>query len=108
VGKGTVTATADIVKDKCGIEIVMNGEVTDTIEVVDGDPIEVVLYTSNEECECCEVKKDCKAKAASMWVMKSTKDGKIIAIDKKQIDDRLKNLAIRMARRKLGLRKRPD
>lgn len=85
----------------------MNDQLTETLEVEDGDSIKLELK-SEGNCECCETKKDCKARTASMWVMKSTREKGVVAIDRKQIDNKLKELAIRMAKRKMGLRKRLD
>jgi hypothetical protein len=104
VGKGTVSAQAEIPpEDECSISIVMNNQTTETLEVEDGDSIKIELKSSGD-CECCETKKDCKAKNASMWIMKNTKEKGTVAISRQQINKRLKELAINMARRKMGLR----
>ena len=104
VGQGTVSAYADKPQeDRCGIEVLINGQITNTVDVQDGDRIEISLY-SNDECSCCEVQRECNAKNAAALIMKSSKDKGTITLDKKKIDERIKSMALNMAKRRMGLR----
>lgn len=103
VGAGTVSAYADG-GSGCGAAVMINGQIRETIDVEDGDAIDISLH-SNDECSCCETHRNCEARNAGFWVLKNTKEKGTIAIDKSQINERLKTMAINMAKRKMGLKR---
>lgn len=103
VGDGTISAKADTLDEICGMAVVINGEETESVDVKDGDSIEVSIKT-NQNCSCCEIGRNCNVKNAGFWVVKNNKEKGVTSLDRSQLDRRLKALAIRMASRKNKLR----
>jgi hypothetical protein len=118
VGKGTVTVEAVLRDknlkmpdnevllpnyDKCDIMLLLNGEETTSIDVEDGDRIEVELIGTGE-CGCCKVQMDCISETASMWVRKNSRDGNVIQLSQNEILDKVKFVANRISKRKRRLR----
>ena len=106
MGGGKVTASAKIQNSDCNPEMLLNGELTETVEVKDGDKISVSIRTESS-CTCCEVKKDCNVRNTALWVLKNNKEKGTMVLNKAQLTGRLKEMAERMAKRKMGLRNRP-
>ena len=102
VGNGTVSASIEG-GGECETWVEINGERTESIEVKDGDEIEVSLKTT-QDCSCCEVGRNCNAKNAGFWVVKNNREKGVTSLDRSQLDRRLKALALRMADRKNKLR----
>jgi hypothetical protein len=103
VGAGTVSAHAEDKGSYCSPEVLMNGSLKNSIEVKDGDKIDISLHTTSS-CSCCEVNKDCTVRNAAFWVVKSGKEKGTMTIDKQQLTGRIKELAVRVAKRRMGLR----
>jgi hypothetical protein len=103
VGGGTVRVEIDGGGSNCVLNTKINDELAQSLEVKDGDSIEVSLVT-DENCECCEVGRNCDVGNAGFWVVKNNKEKGTTTIDRSQLDKRLKALALRMASRRNKLR----
>jgi hypothetical protein len=103
VGDGTVQVEIDGGDSECTLRTKINDEFAESLEVKDGDSIEVSLIPG-QSCECCEVGRNCNVGNAGFWVVKNNKEKGTTTIDRSQLDKRLKALALRMASRKSKLR----
>jgi hypothetical protein len=90
VGSGTVTASVDGPDlQGCEVTVKLNGSV-DPITVEDGEAISVDV-TATGECKCCEVAQNCQsASSTSLWVQKSNVDKRTIALNKKELVDKVR------------------
>lgn len=102
VGNGTLSAKMEG-ESECEAWIEINEQKTESLQVQDGDKIEVSLKTY-QDCSCCEVGRNCNVKNAGFWVVKNNREKGVTSLDRRQLDRRLKALALRMASRKNKLR----
>lgn len=131
VGKGTVTAeiSQSEVGDtdqKCILSFYVNGESSGnfadgtptskvlTLPVEDGDSLDVEVFGRPEGnfpgvgdgCNICEIERTCSnisEARTSLWLQKSGKEKKTIAIDKKELVKKVKFVTDRISKRKKGL-----
>jgi hypothetical protein len=102
VGAGKITASSSgELPYGCSAEITLNGEAAAEINVEDGEVVQVDIRTSGD-CECCETQRDCAAESAGLWVQKSNKDRKTVALDKQAIRDKVKLAVDRVRKRRKG------
>jgi len=90
VGSGDVTANVtgpDLYG--CPVEVMINGQATNSIHVEDGDAIEIELVSAGN-CVCCRTKSSCVSQSAGLWVHKSNKDRATISLDKKALANKVR------------------
>jgi hypothetical protein len=76
----------------CPVEVIINGQATNSIHVEDGDTIEIELVSTGN-CVCCRTKSSCVSQEAGMFVHKSNKDGTTISLDKKALFNKVRMAA---------------
>lgn len=102
VGPGTVTATTiGTAPYGCEVEVIMNGQATQTVGVADGELIALEVRTSGD-CECCETQRTCIAPQAGLWVQKSNQDGRTIVLDREAIRSKVRLAVDRVKKKRRG------
>jgi hypothetical protein len=108
VGDGTVSASfSPPSMESCTVELLMNGKLASSVEVLDGDSVSVELYVSGE-CSCCETQKHCNAMSgpAGLWVQKSSRENKIIELNRSALAERIKMITENVKKKSKKLRGR--
>jgi hypothetical protein len=91
VGSGSVSAqiSASSVQGCGEIKVQINGIETTTIDVEDGDAINVTVVPSEPACcNCCEVARECTS-TGSMWVLKEVNNKKFLSLNKNKFIKRM-------------------
>lgn len=90
VGTGTVTAeAAGPGLTGCEVTVKLNGS-AEPIQVNDGDSINVEVSVTGD-CKCCEVGQNCQSSSTtSLWVQKSNADKSTIALNRKELADKVR------------------
>jgi hypothetical protein len=100
VGKGSVSASLSLPEiPGCDVNLLLNGKIATTIDVEDGDTINVELQATGN-CLCCETGKNCNTQNAPMWVQKSNKENKTIILNRSELMNRVKFVTNRVRKRK--------
>jgi hypothetical protein len=108
VGAGTVSASFSAPDfSNCSVELLLNGSLRNSVEVIDGDSVSVELYVSGE-CTCCETQRQCNAMSGStpLWVQKSGRENKVIELNRGALAERIKMIAENVKKKSKKLRGR--
>lgn len=103
VGGGKVTAEiTGSPSANCHLSVLLNGVQANEAAVVDGEIVTVEL-SGGEQCECCEVQRECVTNSTGMWAQKSNRDRKTLVLDKGALEAKARFAAERVR----GRRRRP-
>jgi hypothetical protein len=105
VGAGTVTAqiSSSNLPD-CQVSLILNGSAGNSMQVEDGDSINVEIQTMGS-CTCCETKRDCigGSQFTGLWMSRSGKENKTIVMNRSALEQKIKFVVDRVKKRKRGL-----
>lgn len=102
VGPGVVTATQNGSPPYgCEIEVLLNGLAVPTIDVEDGELINLEIRPTGD-CQCCETQRECVTPSTGLWIQKSNENGRTIVLNKDAIREKVRLAVERVKKRRRG------